>query len=304
MWTAPKKTMRNTSIFASLLTAAALTFFGAPDARADLSSCGDLDIGGNAKCELDTSGGCTARCTPISVVASCSAQLQTSCSGSCSVTADANCTGSCQTSCEGTCNANPGTYDCEGDCTGTCEADCSGKCSASSESGNANCTEECKANCGGSCHAKCSGTPPSATCTARCQSSCSGSCTAEVNASCNIDCQAKGEASCEATVTGGCKAQCTQPKGALFCDGQFVNASNLDDCVSSLVDLLHIQVSGSASSECDGGECSAEAQGQASASCSAAPNAGSNESPIGGSTLFAGVGLLGIAVARRKKNRS
>ena len=290
--------MRTSSLLASLSSfaaVAALTFFSGQAHATDLSACGDIALDSNAQCELDTSGGCSAKCTPVNVVASCSAQLQVSCSGSCNVTADASCTTSCQGSCEGSCNANPGSYDCEGDCTGTCEGNCSSQCSTNANQ--SQCTAECKANCSGSCSAKCTGTPPSATCQARCQASCSGSCTAEVNASCNIDCQSKGEASCEATVTGGCQAQCSQPKGALFCNGQFVNASDVSNCVDALKQLLNIQVSGSASSSCDGGTCEANAQGTASAGCSAAPG-----EPIGGTFLLAGLGMMGIAISRRKKN--
>lgn len=297
MCTAPKKTMRFSSIFASMLSVAAFTFFSANAHATDLSSCGDIALDSTAQCEVDVSGGCSAKCTPVNVVASCSAQLQVSCNGNCTASADVSCTGSCDSTCETSCNANPGSFDCEGDCTGTCEGNCSSQCS--SDSSNTNCMAECKANCSGSCSGKCTGVAPSADCTTKCQGSCGGSCTASANATCNINCQAQGEASCETQITGGCTAACSSPKGAIFCNGQFVNASDVDNCVDALKSLLNIQVSGSASSSCDGGTCEAEAQGQASASCSAAPG----ESPVSGGMLFAAIGMFGAAVARRKSQK-
>lgn len=289
----------SSSVLASIAAVAFLTL-GASEARAaDLSSCGNIDVQANAQCQLVTSGGCEAQCTPLNVEAACSAKLSAQCDGQCTATADATCTTSCQGTCEGSCNANPGNFDCDADCHGTCEGSCSGSCASAADQ--TKCQAECKANCTGTCNAKCQGTPPSATCQAKCQASCSGSCTAEVNASCNIDCQAQGEASCETEVTGGCKAQCSQPKGALFCDGQYVDTgNNLQNCIDALKAALNIQVQGSADASCDGGTCSAEAQGSASSSCSAAPG----ESPMNAGFLFAGAGIAAVAVIRKRQKKS
>src|SRR5579862_8849565 len=105
VWTSPYP--RNTHMMrASLLTASAALAFGLvvftpSSAHADvLSSCGNLDFAGNETCSIQTSGGCTAQCTPISFQASCSAQLEVGCQGMCTASADVNCTGSCSGSCE------------------------------------------------------------------------------------------------------------------------------------------------------------------------------------------------------------
>ncbi|MEO8800902.1 MAG: hypothetical protein ABI551_23625 [Polyangiaceae bacterium] len=287
--------MRSSHWLGSFAVAGSLFLSAGVAHAADLSSCGDIFVDAGATCTVETSGGCEAQCTPVNVTASCSAKLQATCEGSCNVDASADCTTSCQGTCEGSCNADPGSLDCQGNCEGTCSADCTSQCA--SDANQTQCQGECKANCKGSCSGKCEGTPPSATCQAKCQASCSGSCTAKVNASCNIDCQAKGEASCEANVTGGCKAQCQEPKGAIFCDGQYVDAKNVSDCADALKAFLNIQVSGSASSGCDGGDCSAEAQGTVSAGgCSTAPG----ESPLSGGLLLGAFGLVGIAIARKK----
>jgi hypothetical protein len=103
-----------------------------------------------------------------------------------------------------------------------------------------------------------------------------------------------GYASCESNLQGGCTAQCSQPQGALFCNGQYVSIDDtqLQQCESQLASLLNINVSASAS--CSGGNCT----GQAAASCGQiAPGA-----PVAGGVFAVGMGL-GIAGAIRRRVR-
>jgi MYXO-CTERM domain-containing protein len=115
--------------------------------------------------------------------------------------------------------------------------------------------------------------------------------------SCDVSCQSKGYASCEASLQGGCQAQCSQPKGALFCDGQYVNASNVDQCIADLKALLNIQVSGEASGNCSGNTCSGQASG--SVSCGVAPAT----PPLSGTVLALGLGAAAAGVVRRRRGR-
>jgi hypothetical protein len=129
-----------------------------------------------------------------------------------------------------------------------------------------------------------------------CQAACQGSCTAQANLSCQINCQASGSASCEANYTGGCQATCSEPQGALFCNGQYVNvnATNFEACTQQLASLLNINVS--AEGSCSGNTCS----GQAAASCGQiAPGA----MPMSEGFLALGFGL-GIAGAVRRRVRN
>ncbi len=278
---------------------AALVALVPGEARADiLSSCGNIDLSGNAQCTLDTSGGCTAKCTPLSFEASCAAELETTCSGQCTATIDAMCSASCNTTCAASCMANPGNFTCQG----SCEADCDGSCQAecSSNANQSQCAASCKATCGAHCSASCTGTPPSATCSAKCEGSCSGSCTAKANLDCNVQCKSKGYASCEANLQGGCNVACTQPKGALFCDGQWVNTTNVDQCVSDLEAVLHIKVTASANGSCSGNQCTGQAQ--AAATCGVGAPGGP---ALPGGMLVVGLGIVAAAAARRaRKNRA
>jgi hypothetical protein len=123
--------------------------------------------------------------------------------------------------------------------------------------------------------------------------SCQGSCTAQANLSCDINCQANLYANCQSMLTGGCMAQCSQPMGALFCDGQYVNAgSDLQSCLDELKNSLNINVMVTGSAMCSGNTCSA----QATASC----DASSQEVPLPGSVLLLGVGAVCVGAMRRR----
>lgn len=271
----------------------------APLARAGLSACNNIDVKATASCQLQTSGGCTAQCEPTRFEAACTAKSTIKCDGECSASVEASCTTTCEASCNGSCTADPGSLDCEGSCKGSCNADCEGQCQgqASGNTASGSCKAKCEANCDGKCTAQCTGTPPSASCDVKCKASCQGSCKAKATAKCQIDCQGKLDASCKAELEGGCKARCSKPEGALFCDGQYVDTGdNLQQCIDALKAKYNIQVSGSASSQCTGNECTAEAEG--TASCAASPNT----APV--TPVFALAGLLGLTVARSIRRRS
>jgi MYXO-CTERM domain-containing protein len=90
---------------------------------------------------------------------------------------------------------------------------------------------------------------------------------------------------------------------AIFCDGNFIDATDLKACVNDLKALFNITVMGysSSSSACDGGGCEAQAAAGGSVSCDVAP---ANEPPLSGAMLGIGVGATIAAVARRRRTRS
>lgn len=276
----------------ALAVSAALVLFTPSVAEAGIAACGNIDVRAEARCEVVVEGGCTVQCEPVRFEAACSAKLEASCRGQCTGSAEASCQGTCAADCQGRCEADPGSLDCAGSCKGSCEADCSGKCSSSGN--RSECEASCKATCSGTCDAQCTGTPPSASCDAKCEASCQGSCQARANIDCQVDCQSSGYASCKAELEGGCKARCSQPEGALFCDGQYVDTgNNLQNCIDALRAALNIEVEGAAS--CSGNECTA--RGSASASCATSPV----EAPLPGGLMALGVGALGAGIWRRRR---
>jgi hypothetical protein len=281
-------------IAASSLGALALFTPGTANAK-PIPSCGNIDFSGSENCTFEASATCTGDCDPSKLQVSCSAQLEANCTGSCTGGVQVSCDlQGCEASCSGGCTANPGSFDCEG----SCESDCGGQCTTqcSSDSSDANCTSECKASCSTRCQGSCTATPPSGSCDVECQASCNDSCTAQSNLQCDINCQAQGYVSCQSNLASVCQAQCSQPTGALFCNGQYVNAPDPGQCVSDLAAELNINVA--ATGECSGGTC----EGKASASCGqiapgAFPPAG--ECVLG---IALGAGILGAARRRSKKN--
>jgi len=258
-----------------------------------LEACGDFlfEPVGDVECTVELDIDCDAACTPIAFEVECSAELQIGCEGGCDIDIEVGCDVDCEASCNLDCD--PGSFDCGIECSAGCEADCDASCSGDGNSGE--CQASCSANCSASCSASCEATPPS--CEGGCQASCEGQCKAEASASCQIDCQAEGYIDCKAELQGGCEISCEDPKGAVFCNGQWVNTADLDSCIDQIQSYFDIEVSGYAEAECSGNECSAEAGVEAG--CSAAP--GRADLHIG--FMMLGLATAGAALARRRRNR-
>ena len=264
----------------------------APPARAGVEACGNIHVEAQGQCELVVEGGCTTQCTPVHMEAACAASLYASCEGNCNELPSVECEGSCQADCVSECLVDPGSFD----CNVACNADCQGECSARCSSGDSECSASCEASCSASCDGSCEGTAPSATCEARCTGSCEGSCEASANLDCQASCQAEGFASCKAELQGGCETHCTEPDGALFCDGQYVDyGNNLEECVAALEAQLDIEVEGYAHGSCSGNRCTGEAGG--SVSC-AVQSDGPTKERTGPVVLAVMTVLLGVARRR------
>jgi MYXO-CTERM domain-containing protein len=110
-------------------------------------------------------------------------------------------------------------------------------------------------------------------------------------------CQANGYADCQTRIQGGCQAQCQQPSGALFCNGNYIDVSDLQQCEADLAATfnIHATATGNCSSNANGSSC----QGKASVSCGQiAPGSVPPVSP-----LLLGVGVIAAAagVVRRRR---
>jgi hypothetical protein len=286
---------RTTSLLA--LAVGATVSLAAESARADIfSDCGGTVFDGTEMCTADVSASCDVACQPPNLQIACDAQLEASCKGGCTAMIP-SCQASCQGGCAGKCSANAGMFDCNTDCNATCQGNCSGACSSSSDQ--ATCAGQCKASCGARCNTQCTGTPPSADCMGQCDLSCQGSCDGQANLSCDINCQAQGSVNCtamlQATCTGGCMSH-----SAIFCNGNFINATDADKCVADLKALFNITVTGyaSASASCDGGTCMAMAKAGGSVSCATTP---ASEPPVSGAMLGIGVGMAVVGAVRRRR---
>jgi len=252
-------------LFAVALAAPLLFAVSTASAAADRAACGNINLLAVGECHFEVEGGCTAKCEPLKFIAACE--------GQCNVTADLNCTASCAGTCETDCMAKGPAFDCEASCTADCNGTCMGNCNAAANM--SDCTGYCQGRCQSDCSAQCTAVPPSADCKGQCQGCCSGSCQARADFDCNYK--------CSSSLTGGCQTDCTAPNGALFCDGQYVHVTNIDDCLAYLQSQFDVKV---------------EAHAEASISCAAAP-LGSAPLDVGAIAAMA-VGA-GFIVSRRRR---
>ncbi len=280
------------------LVAGAMVLLAGGSARADIfSDCGGAVFQGNETCTANVSASCDVACAKPNLQVACDAQLEASCQGGCTAMVP-TCQASCSGGCSGKCAVNPGTFDCKTDCNATCQGNCSGACASSADQ--TTCAGQCNASCAARCNTECSGTPPTADCEGQCDLSCQGSCSGQANLSCDISCQAMGSVSCTASLSEKCTGGCMSHT-AIFCDGNFINATDADACVNDLKAIFHIEVTGYSysSSDCDGGTCEAQAGAGGSVSCAMAPG---GEPPLSGALLGIGLGVT-VAGAMRRRRR-
>ncbi len=243
--------MKFKALFISLLAVTFALARGSNRAQAQSAeSCGNFDFSSGISCKIEVEGGCQAQCTPL--------KFEAACTGGCSVEADTQCVDSCGTQCVLTCD--PSLLDCFAGCHSECDAPTQELCESNGTRDD--CADVAIAECDIHCNESCE-VPPS-DCQEHCNRCCTGSCTTQVNFDCNL--------SCFAELEGGCDVQCAKPNGALFCNGQYVNASDIEECILYLSQQgIDVDVSARGSVTCDLSGC----EGDGSTGCSAASTTGS-----------------------------
>jgi hypothetical protein len=292
---------KNIAQFWLMAPAALLVWLDPTPAKAGpLAACGEIELNGEAQCEVQVEGGCDVLCDTSKMTLACSGELYAECkSDGCDADIDVACSGTCTADCQAECQVDPGDFSCEGSCEASCQGNCDAECSASGNK--AECKASCEATCSGECSASCAGTPPSADCNGKCEASCEGQCKVDANIDCQVDCQADAYVECKGDMQIDCEAQCKRPEGVVICDGQFVNADKVSDCVAAIEAAIGIEVEvhGSADGDCTGNQCTATAEG--GVSCAVAPaERGAKSSGTG---LGVAGALLGLSLMRRRGRR-
>lgn len=247
-------------------------------AQAQETPCGKFDFFGDAtlECKIQVEGGCKADCTPL--------KLEAGCYGNCTATADQTCVGSCGASCIAQCD--PASLDCFVGCHDECDEPTKQACL--SKTPEADCVNVAVAQCDIHCKDSCKVEPSN--CDDHCNLCCTGGCTTQINYDCDYG--------CFADLQGGCEVQCDAPSGALFCNGQYIGADDVDACINYLAEQgVTVDVSARGSVTCDLSGCDGE--GTAAAGLCAASNVGLGTAGAGGFGLLL-VGL-GVGAARRRR---
>ncbi len=250
-----------------------LSLFIAAPALADNGPCGRFDFSEGLDCSIEVAGGCELQCDAI--------RFEAACAGGCTAEATTTCTGPCVDACAESCN--PAKLDCMAGCDFECKSRCLDACELD------DCSSECQSSCAANCKASCTDT--AVDCAGTCSECCHGACTTEVNIGCDVACYAK--------VEGQCMGHCDAPSGALFCNGQYVAASDVEACIVWLAENYAIETNVEARGKvtCDLNGC--DAVSEATAGCSVGPE-GSLGSDAG---LLAPLGLLGAAAALSASRR-
>jgi hypothetical protein len=128
----------------------------------------------------------------------------------------------------------------------------------------------------------------------------------EAGATCEIADGAECESECAGDAS--CEAAC-DADGALFCDGAFIDAPDLERCVDYLGSIgVEVEIEASGSAACEGDDCEAEAKGDGEDGDDEAPaddggcaasGAGRSARP-GGVAFFAGLIALAAFLRRRR----
>jgi hypothetical protein len=213
-----------------------------PSARADFEACGNIFVSADAHCEFRKTESCMTQCTTETVETACAAKLYVSCHSQCMASASTTCTSGCSETCTTECTEEA-TQKEPPNCMGLCASDCHKTCANGARGQRGAC---CDHTCNARCEDKCEGAEDPvanpAECSKTCTTACSGSCTAQANVTCQQDCQTEVYTECETETIETCQTQCMDDGGALFCDGQFVNAASTKSCADELKAKLSFDI--------------------------------------------------------------
>jgi hypothetical protein len=244
--------MRNRaqSILFSSIAIAGVSMFGPSPAHAELNACGGIFLTGDAACQYRPTEECMTQCMTVAVEQPCVAQVYNECETTCTSSASVECESSCTSSCVNNCTTTT-TTDNAPTCMELCLTDCDDGsddhyCGSAQHKGACGRCE--KHNCSKKCEQKCGDAeaPKKITtvteCMPTCTNACSASCTAKANTECQVTCQERTYQECETKMVEQCKTECKQTGGAIFCDGQFVNATNANSCADELRAKVKIDI--------------------------------------------------------------
>jgi hypothetical protein len=233
---------RNQITLSSALLGACVLFSAAPAAHADFEECGSIFVSADAKCEWRKTEQCMTECKTETVETACSAKLYTSCQNECTASASTTCTSGCSQSCTTSCTQQAAQPE-PPNCMGLCRSDCAKTCDNGGHGQRgACCAHGCNRRCEDKCKDRDDPIAKPAECTETCMNACSGSCTAQATLECQLNCQTDVYTECETETVKTCETKCKEDGGAIFCDGQFVNATNARSCADELKAKLDFDI--------------------------------------------------------------
>jgi hypothetical protein len=199
-----------------------------------LDRCGGVYLSADSHCEFKPIQECETTCSTTSVEQVCAQKTYEMCGQSCTVSDVTSCkqthTESCSKECETISTKSS---------RDVCVSECSDNCTSSAVSNNhfGGDHGRCQKNCAHDCNVQCessSSSDQSTDCETKCLSVVENQCKEEVNRECVLSCQTDNYESCQTETVNTCNTTCKDKGGALFCDGQYIGASDLQACADQL----------------------------------------------------------------------
>ena len=199
-----------------------------------LDQCGGVYLSVDSHCEFKPMQECETTCTTSSTEQVCAQKTYETCASSCTVTDTTSCKKTHTESCSKQCETISTKSSRE-----VCVSECSDSCTSSAVSNNhfGGDHGKCQKNCDHDCNVRCDSSSTSdqtTDCETKCLSVVESECIEEVNRDCVLSCQTDNYETCQTETVNTCNTTCKDKGGALFCDGQFIGASNLQACADQL----------------------------------------------------------------------
>lgn len=133
----------------------------------------------------------------------------------------------------------------------------------------------------------------------KCMSITTSECNEEVNRDCVLDCQTTNFDTCTTNTVNTCNTTCMNNGGVLVCDGQFINADNLQDCADQLASEFSFNIDIHANVKVNGNGSVTTTNSDGSKTTTKCSYGGAPVNSNG--MLLAGLGAVVFAVARRRR---
>ena len=266
---------------------------------AALDKCGGIFLTASSSCVFKPTQDCQTTCATTSVEQVCSATTYSMCSSGCTTTDTTSCMTTHSDSCSKEC-ATIATESSHDVCVSECSSNCTSDATAKGDfGGNTDaCGKSCSHDCDSQCDS-CSTTDQMTDCTTKCMSIVQSECLEEVNRDCVLSCQTDNYTSCQTNTVNTCNTSCTDKGGAIFCDGQFLQADDLQACADQLAAefSFNIDVTVHATVNGNGSVTTTNSDGsKTTTKCSYGP-----APRHANGMIFGALAALGIVVARRRR---
>jgi hypothetical protein len=290
--------MRVTSVFSASAVLFGLSILPSAAHAAALDQCGGVFLTADSKCEFKPIQQCMTTCATTSVEQTCAEKTYTMCGSMCTTTDTTACVTTHSDSCSKECDTIT-TKSSHEVCISECSSNCTSDATSKGDFGGDHdkCGQSCSHDCNAQCDS-CSSTDQTTDCMTKCMSVTDSECKEEVNRDCVLSCQTDNYTSCETDTVNTCNTTCTDKGGALFCDGQFIDASDIKSCADQLATefSFNIDLSAMLTVNANGSVTKTNSDGsKTTTKCSFGPPPSHTNG-----MLLGALAALGIVVARRR----